>query len=256
MSATIRDYSVFDRLGLERKPVGVKFLPDKPEGIERLKVKRAMCEMWKEAQEGDPFYVQEEDFMCVEPFVLGMREPEPVLQSGVVAGGSGMFKEIRANRKLYQYVPKMLRGTVTHVAFASVDKMTFDPDVLMVVANVSQARLLLRSDCYTTGDGWSAHGTPVIACSWMYVYPVLTGKMNFTITGLSMGLYAINFDFPEGMFLISIPWNMLPNIMENLGDDMIYHDFKAPDRETHFRGFNAKLDQLRKTMPAYKNWPV
>ena len=69
--STLRNYSAFDRLNLERKPVGVKFLPTKPEGIERLKESRALCEMFKEAQEGNPFYVQEEDFICVEPMLLG-----------------------------------------------------------------------------------------------------------------------------------------------------------------------------------------
>ena len=98
MNSESRDYSVFDRLNLERKPVGVKFLPTKPEGIDRLKVKRAFCEMFKEAQEGEPFYVQEDDFVCVEPLLLGMRDPEPALISGLAGGTSGLFKEARANR--------------------------------------------------------------------------------------------------------------------------------------------------------------
>ena len=252
MSAS-RDYSAFDRLDLERKPVGVKFLPTKPAGIDRFTKKRALCEMFKDAQEGDAFYVQEEDLICVEPLVLGMRDPEPALVSGAAGGGSGLFKEPRANRKLYQYVPRMLKDTVSYVAFAPVDKLSFDPDVMIVTATVSQARTLLRADCYTSGDGWFCQGTPVMACAWMYVYPVLSGKINFTITGLSMGLYAINFDCPEGLFLISIPWNVIPGVLENLQDDMLYHDFRVAGREEHFGRFDARLEQLRKELPAYKN---
>jgi uncharacterized protein (DUF169 family) len=252
MNLKPRDFSGFNRLKLERKPVGVKFLPTKPEGIERLKESRAMCEMFKEAQEGSPFYVQEEDFVCVEPMVLGMRDPEPALVSGAAGGSSGLFKEPRANRKLYQYIPKMPRGSVYYVAFSPIDQLTFDPDVMVITANVTQARILLRSDCYTSGDPWGCQGTPVLACAWMYVYPVVTGKMNFTITGLSMGMQAINMDYPEGLFLVSIPWTMFNTILENIQDDDIYHDFRAADRDAHFQRFEIRLEQLRKEIPAYR----
>ena len=66
------DYSIFDKLDFERKPVGIKFLPYKPEGIERTKKSLYFCEMFKEAQTSAPFYVQREDFHCTEPLTLGM----------------------------------------------------------------------------------------------------------------------------------------------------------------------------------------
>jgi uncharacterized protein (DUF169 family) len=246
MSSTPRDYSAFEKLGLERKPVGVKFLPVKPEGIGRLKEKRAFCEMFKEAQETGPFYVQEEDFMCVEPVILGMKDPEPALVSGAAGGGAGLFKEPRANRKLYQYVPRMLKGTVKYVVFAPFDRLTFDPDVTIITANISQARSLLRSDCYTSGDPWSCQGTPVLACSWLYIYPVVSGKMNFTVTGLSLGMQAINMDIPEGLFLVSIPWNMMPVVLENLQDANLYRSWRSSGREEHFKKFDTRLSDLRK----------
>ena len=70
MESTPRDYSAFDRLKLERKPVGVKFLPARPERICRIETKLAFCEMFWEAQQGEPFYVQKEDFLCVEPILF------------------------------------------------------------------------------------------------------------------------------------------------------------------------------------------
>jgi uncharacterized protein (DUF169 family) len=247
MNSTPRDYSAFDKLNLERKPVGVKFLLTKPEGIERIKEKRAFCEMFKEAQETGPFYVQEDDFMCVEPLLLGMKDPEPVLVGGLVGGISGLFKEARANRKIYQYVPKMLKGTVNYVAFSPIDRLTFDPDVTIVTADISQARSLLRSDCYSSGDPWSFRGTPVMACSWLYIYPIVSGKMNFTVTGLSLGMQAIDLDLPEGLFLISIPWNMMPTVLENLHDTNLYRSWRS-GREEHFKKFGNRLSQLRQEM--------
>lgn len=250
--STPRDYSAFEKLNLERKPIGVKFLALKPEGIKRIKEKRAFCEMFKDAQEGDPFYVQEDDFICVEPLILGMKDPDPVLVSGVAGGGgAGLFKEPRANRKLYQYVPKMLKGSVNYVAFSAVDKLTFDPDVIIITANVGQARTILRSDSYSSGEMWSCKGTSVLACSWLYIYPVVSGKMNFTVTGLSLGMQAINMDYPEGLFLISIPWNMMPVVMENLQDANLYRSWRSSGREEHFKKFDNRLSQLRKEMASH-----
>ena len=247
--STPRDYSAFDKLNLERKPVGVKFTALKPEGIKHIPEKRVMCEMFYEAQEGDPFYVQEDDFLCVEPVMLGMRDPETALVSGAAGGGAGLFKEPRANRKLYQYVPRMPKNSVKYVSFASIDKLTFDPDVVIITANVKQARSILRSEGYTTGDGWSCHGTPVMACSRLYVYPVVTGKMNFTITGLSLGMEAINMQIPEGLFVISIPWNLMPTVLENLQDPNLYRSWRSSGREEHFKKFEDRLSQLRKELP-------
>ena len=61
------DYAILDRLALTRKPVGVKFLPYRPEGIERIQRSLNFCQMFVEAQTSPPFYVQKEDLHCVEP---------------------------------------------------------------------------------------------------------------------------------------------------------------------------------------------
>ena len=173
--------------------------------------------MFKEAQTSAPFYAGEEDFECIEPMILGMKDPEPVFVSGYVGGKEKIYSEARANRKIYQYLPKMIKGSVRYVAFASIDQLTFDPDVLIVTANVGQARTILRASAYSSGENWSSQGTPVAACTWLYLYPVLSGKLNFTVTGLSFGMKSLKV-LPEGLFLISIPWQLLPEVIENLQD--------------------------------------
>ncbi len=195
--------------------MGVKFLPIKPEGMERIQKRLSFCEMFKEAQTSKPFYVQKEDFHCIEPLILGMEEPDPMLHSGLIGEVDGLFEEARANRKIYQYLPMMLKGSVNYVAFASIDQLQFDPDVLIITAEVGKAQLILRAWSYSSGEMWTCQGTPVAACSWLYIYPVLSGKLNFTITGISLGMRALKV-LPEGLMLISIPWTQLPMIIENL----------------------------------------
>jgi uncharacterized protein (DUF169 family) len=217
MTTKVRDYSVLDKFKFERKPVGVKFLITKPTGIKRLTKELNMCEMIKEAQGGNAFYVGEKDLVCVgiEQVILGMQDPEPVLVSGFFGGEDALFKEANACRAMYKILPSLPKGSVKYVAFAPIDKLTFDPDVLIITANTTQAQTILRSVNYSTGEPFVSKATPVVACSWIYVYPVISGQLNYYITGLGMGMQALNI-FPPGLFLISIPFQQLTTALENL----------------------------------------
>jgi uncharacterized protein (DUF169 family) len=215
MSSTLRDFSVLDRFHLERKPVGIKYLPTRPENIPHLEKALNFCEMLKEAQTSAPFYVTKGDFHCVEPMLLGMEDPEPALVSGLFGAKDNLFKEARACRQMYNFLPKMLKGSVHSVAFSSVDRLTFEPDVLVMVATVSQAQTLLRSVNYSTGEMISSKLTPVVACSWLFIHPVISGEINYAITGISLGMSALRV-FPEGLIIISVPWTKFSTMLENL----------------------------------------
>jgi uncharacterized protein (DUF169 family) len=244
MNSVPRDYSILDKLNFERKPVGVKFLMTKPEGIERISKALNFCEMLNEAQQGNSFYAGKEDFYCVEPMLLGMVDPEPVLVGGMVGETDMLFREARANRKLYQYLPKMIKGSVRYVVFSPSDRLTFDPDVMVITTDVRQAQVILRAITYSTGDAWTSKGTPVATCAWMYIYPVLSGEMNITITGLGMGMQAVK-ALPEGLILISVPWNLLPAMLENL-EVMSWEPQEAEGGDVHRARFIKLLEDLRK----------
>jgi uncharacterized protein (DUF169 family) len=245
MKPKTQDYSVFERFNFERKPVGIKFLPYKPEGINRINKSLYFCQMFKEAQTSAPFYVQREDFHCTEPLTLGMEDPDPILISGLVGETDDLYGELRANQKIYQLVPRMLKGTVKCVVFSAIDQLSFDPDVLVITAdNVDQARIILRALVYSTGETWSSRGTPVLACSWLYVYPYLSGEVNYTVTGLSMGMQTLKV-LPQGLMLISIPWTKLPMIMDNL-QKMNWHPISETiTEEEHKKRFEAMLEEIK-----------
>jgi len=185
MKSVLRDYSVFDKFGFERKPVGVKYLPIKPEGFERLDKRLSFCEMFKEAQKSDPCYVGREDFHCIEPVILGMEDPDPGIASGLVSETDDLFQEARANRKLYHYLQKMVKRSVRCVIFSGIDQLTFDPDGRIVTTPAEKAQPLMRAVTCSDGEMWSSKGTPAAACSWLYIYLVVSGEVKFTTTGLS-----------------------------------------------------------------------
>ena len=210
------DLSIFNRFKFVKPPVGVKFLYFKPEGIGPIDKKLAACEMIKEAQQrGTPFYFAKENEDCLGKVSLGMEEMSSWGKGGEFGHGLEIFQEPRANARIYQYVPKFPEGTVNYVALSSLDKLTFEPDLLILMATPSQAEIVLRAMSYSTGEIWESKTTGVLGCAWLYVYPYQSGKVNHTVTGMSFGMKAREV-FPEGWILISIPWDWIPIITQNL----------------------------------------
>ncbi len=238
------DFAIFDKLELTRKPVGVKFLPYKPEGIQRIEKNLNFCQMFVEAQTSPPFYVQHEDLHCVEPMILGMQDYDPVPLSGMVGEIDDLFDELRANQKIYYLIPRLLRDSVKSIVFSSVDQITFDPDVLVITTDdMDQARTIMRASVYSTGETWSSKGMPVLACSWMYVYPYLSGEVNYTVSGLSMGMQTLKV-LPQGLMIISIPWQKLPMILTNMQKMNWHPTSESVTGEEHKQRFQEILEEI------------
>jgi uncharacterized protein (DUF169 family) len=249
MSTIQKDLSIFKKFNFERPPVGVKFLLNKPKGIKKLDKKLALCEMLPEAQKGEAFYATAEDFECVGPLVLGMVEPDAVFESGMVGPRLGLYKEARANRRVYPPVPTLAKGSVRYIVFAPLDKLTFDPDVLVCTATSDQAEILLRAYAYTSGKMWQAKGTTVIGCAWLFIHPFVSGELNFTVSGLGSGMKARQV-MPGGLVLLSFPYDLLPMMVENLQDmEWVLPDYLA-GRDAHNKMFQEVIEALIKEYKA------
>ena len=211
-----QDLSVFHQFHFERAPVGVKYLFTQPEGMPQLDKNISLCEMIKEAQQREtPFYITEENEDCFGDIVLGMRDAPAFAESGQMGVKFEIFQDARANSRLYSDIPMLRKGTVNFVAFANLNNLEFEPDLLIILATPSQAEIVLRAMSYSTGETWAPRTTGVLGCTWLFAYPFLTGKVNYTITGLAFGMKAKQV-FPEGLVLLSIPYNWIPIIVQNL----------------------------------------
>ena len=214
---TTLDFSVFDRFDFERQPVGIKYLLNKPEGLPRFDKSLAMCEIFKAAQDSEPFYADKDNFACLGSMVMGMKDADPIFESGEIGATEGIFREARANRRIYPQLPKLARNSVRYVSFSPANKLTFDPDVLVITANISQAEVILRALVYSSGKVLQTRYSLVIMCSWLFIYPYTSGEANFTVTGLGYGMKSRKV-LPEGLMLISIPFDLLPMLIENLSN--------------------------------------
>jgi uncharacterized protein (DUF169 family) len=210
------DLSIYRKFNFECPPVGVKFLPDRPQGLEQMKGSMALCEMVSQAQRsGKPFYITKDNEDCAGAMVLGMVEPKPMPGGGELGVRYGIFGQASANEKLIDDSPKMKPGQINCVVFAPLDKLTFEPDLLFILADTGQAEILLRAMSYMSGELWRSQITPVGACTWMFVYPYLSGKVNYVTTGLTFGLKARK-TYPAGLLLFSLPHEMIAEITQNL----------------------------------------
>ncbi len=247
MSTSLSDLSIFNKFKFKLKPIGIKFLLFKPKGIRRIDKKLAICEMWREAQKAEPFYATVDDFNCVAPILLGMAEGDPVYESGSIGPELGIFEEARANRRIYYHITKLEKNSVKYVAFASIDKMSFTPDVLILSVNAEQLEIILRAMCYATGKMWRSQGTPVIECSWLTTYPYISGEVNFVMTDVSHGMKAKQI-YPPGTILFAIPYDKIAPIIDGLKKIEWTPALYTKGREYHDRKFDEVAASLHKKL--------
>jgi uncharacterized protein (DUF169 family) len=218
MTLTKKDLAILDKFEFDVQPVGVKFLTEPPDKMERLSESMALCEMLKKAQEGNAFFASPENHTCEAGiYILGQAEALVPFISGRFGAGLKIFEDARSASRLYHYIPRIEKGVVNYIAFSPLNKLSFDPDVLILLAKTSQTEIILRAMSYRTGKMWSSRYSAAIGCAWIFVYPYLTGELNYTLTGFGHGMRRKKL-FPEGQQLVSIPFDLLPSMLQTLRD--------------------------------------
>ena len=209
------DYAILAKFGFEMPPVGVKFTIRRPD-LPRITKKMTLCQMIKHAQDGNVFYAELEDHTCdAGLYVMGMKDVAKPYVNGEYGTGLQIYESPRAASRLYRHIYKIERGTVNFVSFAPLDKMTFKPDVLLIMADITQTEILLRASSYRTGDMWLSKYTAALGCDWLLVYPYVSGEINHTTTGLGFGMRRRHI-FKEGMHFISVPFDKIQPMLGTL----------------------------------------
>lgn len=240
------DLSIYAKFNFERPPIGIKFLFFKPGRMNSLQSDKSLslCEVLVEAQNsGAPFYFDRQyGETCVGKILLGMQDMEPFAESGQIGEKLQIFQEARANYAFYQHVPKFEKNVVNYVAFASLDKLKFEPDLLIITADHSQAEIVMRSMTYSTGELYSSRTTPVMGCSWVFIYPFQSGKVNFIVPEMIHGMKGREL-FPPNSVIISIPYQWIPAMTKNL-EEMTWHLPSHESKGQYLEEFGMILGEL------------
>ena len=241
MVLTREHVAILDKFAFDTPPVGVKFLGNRPDMVARLEEKMALCEMLKKAQEGAAFFADAKNHTCEAGlYVLGQVDITAPFVSGAFGAGLKIFEEPRSASRLYRYIPKIEKGVVNYVAFSPLDKLAFEPDLLIVLAHTHQTEILLRAMSYRSGKMWVSKFSAAIGCAWTYSYPFLTGELNYFTTGLGHGMKRRKL-FPEGRQIISIPFDLLPSLLETLQEMPWVLPAYKPDGPQFVKGVLDKL---------------
>lgn len=205
--------ALFGKLNMEHQSVALKYCAVRPKDVNHYEGNYAFCEYVRECQKfGKTFYITSEDDACYGKMALGMIPKPPVTASGQAGYDFGVYKTTSAGRRLYQELPVLVPGTVNYVIFSPVSECTFDPDLIMCVADIEQADILMRATSYIAGDFWESKSSPVISCAWMYAYPVISGKVNHITTGLYHGLKRRG-AYSPGLRMIAIPYQKIDEVV-------------------------------------------
>ena len=216
MILTKKYVAILDKLDFEVPPVGVKFLSKQPDMVDRLDEKMALCEMLKKAQDGASFFADAQNHTCEAGlYVLGQADIGEAFANGNFGAGLKIFESPRSASRLYLHIPKIGKGIVHYVAFSPLDQLRFDPDLMILLASTQQTEIILRAMSYRSGNIWVSKFSAAIGCAWTFIYPYLTGELNYFVTGLGHGMKRRNL-FPEGRQMISIPFDLLPSLLQTL----------------------------------------
>jgi uncharacterized protein (DUF169 family) len=209
---------VFADLNLPYSPVALKFCRNRPEGYAQAEGVDVFCAYLKKAQTGKkPFYTTVDNDKCMGRVVLGMTDLETHHGSGQVGAALGVFKTPAPNARLYYDAPTLKRGVCNYVVFSALDECTFDPDLLVCIADTYEAQLILRAASYISGDLWESKCSYVMSCAWTYVYPYISGKVNHLFTGMHLGLQLQN-AYPPGLHILSIPYQKIGEVVTALAE--------------------------------------
>ncbi len=240
------DLSIYSKFEFERPPIGIKFSFFPPEGIQPLPEEKSLslCEMLVEAQQtSEPFYLAREvKETCVGKILLGMQEMEAFAESGQIGERLQIFQEARANFAFYQHVPKFPANVVRYVTFSRFEKLTFEPDLILITADHSNAEILMRSMTYSTGELYNSRTTPVMGCAWLFIYPFQSGKVNFIVPDMVHGMKGREL-FPDNSVVLSIPYQWIPTMTRNLSE-MVWHLPSHASKKQYLEEFGTILGDL------------
>jgi uncharacterized protein (DUF169 family) len=220
---TPRAFAILEKFGFKYSPVGFKFFNAEADleglGLEQLDSRIAWCQMLLEAQKGKAFYATAENHYCEPGVFLSGQGPLSALAAGGRIGPPfDIYPTERANRRIYKHITVLAEGSTYAVAFSPAAKLTFDPDLLILMCdNMDQAEKVLRATQWDTGDMIKSHMTYVMGCNWIFTYPYVSGEINTVWTGVCYGMKMYKL-YPPGLPIVVIPWHHLDRVLKNMNE--------------------------------------
>lgn len=207
-----------DTLSLKTSPVAVHLVQENeelPSGIPRIGENIRHCQMVDSVRrKGFQFYSVLEDHMCKGgAAVMGLSEMGEKLKTGEVYYHLNHFESMDAAKSTMEKVPRVPANSVKAVVYSPIEKITFKPDVILIITTPKQVMELSQALLHKNGGRVNASfaGKQSI-CADGVAYPYLSGEAGVTIGCSGSRKYT---EIKDDEMIMSIPVDMLPGLVSS-----------------------------------------
>jgi uncharacterized protein (DUF169 family) len=198
-------------------PFGVKFfdnLEERPLKVMRPATPMNVCQVTALTRYyGRSMYFTLEDMACIIGAVtVGMMEPPENMRSGKIA--AMLHADLESAKRFTDLVPRIPPGKIKAIASAPLDRLTFDPDIVVVYGNTSQIMRIVQSYL------WKRGGRANFSTGGEYSLCADTLANTYNTQDLSLAIPCFG-DRKTGMaqddeLTVGFPVTLIPEILEGL----------------------------------------
>jgi Uncharacterized protein conserved in archaea len=206
-------------LGLNREPVGVKFLDEKGRSDLKNKydseTKTRYCQALMRAGKGENIIITKDNVSCpASAAAFGIKPLPEMLQTGQMLLNMGLFESLEAGKKAMDGMTRLEQGKYQAVLLSPLDSIEIEPDVVVIESKPEHLMWTALAYIFKTGDRLSFSSAIFQAtCVDSTVIPFAKDTINS-----SLGCYGCRdaTDIEDSECLIGLPYKKLEEVIDNL----------------------------------------
>ena len=174
------------------------------------------CQMVSLARnEGRIFYSTAEDHECMGgAYALGLKDPHPYPEDGEVLLQTRKVRECHSSKRTMESVPHLPTGETFATMYAPLEKASFTPQVIIIVARPWAMLKLAQSSLFRMGGRTHADFSGIQSvCSDSAAETYLTGKPNFSLGCDGSRTFS---GITDDEMVMGFPAEMLPELVDAL----------------------------------------
>ncbi len=214
-----------EALRLRTEPFGVVFLKDAaglPEGTRRpsqvFGKKVTICQGVTMARVyGWPVGLTQEDLLCIPGMLTFGFAPatDPILELGQLFCEVGFHPALGPALKEVESLPRFEPGEVAAVFLCPLEKLSLDPDVVVVYGNPAQIMRLAQAVTFSLGKRVIGDFGGKVECSSYLIGPYRDGEVRVVIPGQGDRIFSMTQD---DELVVSLPARVLDAVLVGLKD--------------------------------------
>jgi len=207
-------------LALESSPVAIRLAHSReeiPPGLEKLDKTVRHCQMVSMARkEGRSFYSTAENHECVGgSWALGLRELSESLKTGDFYFRLGKFESAAACKRTIDQIPHLESGYTYATLYAPLEKATFVPHVVLIVAPPRVMLKLAQATLYQLGGRVHSQFSGIQSvCADATAQTYLTGTANYSLGCDGSRKFS---GIEDAEMVMGFPAELLPGLVHAVG---------------------------------------